>query len=125
MRQVIEEQLTNIRAAAMEQENRIASELNSAVDGVNTAKTTYSAGMASVRALRQEAEKLEAAAREKRLEADQLEAATVRQLDTALENFQAINCGVVQQIADGRMVTGSNTPVIPKRKPKLVGGGES
>ena len=102
----IEEKLTEIRATAMEQSNRIANDLNAAADAMNGALTRFNMAMTTVR--------------QKRQEADQLEAAAIRELDTAIANNQTIQIGIVQQIADGRMVTGSDTPVIPTRKPKLV-----
>lgn len=110
---VIEEQLTAIRATAMEQSNRIANELNSAFDAMNGHMARFNATMAQVRQMREKA--------------DELQAAAIRELDTAIANNLAVQIGIVQQIADGRMVTGSDTPVIPARKPKLVkaAGGES
>lgn len=106
MLNAIEEQLSAIRATAMEQSNRIANDLNSAADDMNSATTRFNMAMAAVR--------------QKRHEADQLEAAAIRDFDTAISNDQTIKIGIVQQIADGRMVTGCDTPVIPNRKPKLV-----
>lgn len=115
MLNIIEEKLGEIRKTAQEQSNRIASELNTGADGLNVALTRFNTTMQQ--------------ARLKRQEADQLEAAAIRELDTAIGNNQAIQFGIVQQIADGRMVTGTDTPVIPARKPKLVKaageGGES
>jgi hypothetical protein len=109
MLNAIEEQLTAIRATAMEQSNRIANDLNSAADAMNGALTRFNMALTTVR--------------QKRQEADQLEAAAIRELDTAISNNQTVQIGIVQQIADGRMVTGSDTPVIPTRKPKLVKAG--
>lgn len=106
MLNVIEEKLVEIRKTAQEQSNRIASELNAATDGLNAALTRFNTTMRQ--------------AQLKRQEADQLEAAAIRELDTAATNLQAIQVGIVQQIADGRMVTGSDTPTLPRRKPKLV-----
>lgn len=114
MLNVLEERLTEIRATAMEQTNRIANELNSAVDALNGQVARFNATMTTVRQMRDKASELEAAA--------------IRDLDSAIANNMAVEVGIVQQLADGRMVTGSDTPVIPTRKPKLVknaAGGES
>jgi hypothetical protein len=105
---IIEEKLTEIRATAMEQSNRIANELNSGADTLNGALAKFNATMTAVRL--------------KREDADSMQAAAIRELDTAIANSMSVQVGVVQQIADGRMVTGSDMPVIPTRKPKLVKG---
>lgn len=108
----LEEKWTEIRATAMEQTNRIANELNSAFDAMNAHMTRFNTTMTQVRQLREKA--------------DELQAAAMREFDTAIANNLAVEIGIVQQLADGRMVTGSDTPVIPTRKaPKLVKGGES
>lgn len=106
MLSAIEEQLTAIRTTAMEQSNRVANELNSGVDAMNGQLARFNAAMMTVRQMREKANEIEAAAH--------------RDLDSAIANSMAIQVGIVQQIADGRMVTGSDTPVIPTRKPKLV-----
>jgi hypothetical protein len=107
----LEEKWTEIRATAMEQTNRIANELNSAFDGMNGHMARFNATMTQVRHLEEKAHELKTAA--------------LRELDTAIANNLAIQIGIVQQLADGRMVTGSDTPVIPTRKPKLVKAGDA
>lgn len=113
MLNIIEEKLADVRKTAQEQSNRIASEVNSGADALNAALTRFNTTMQQVKL--------------KREEADQLQAAAVRELDTALSQHQSVQLGIVQQLADGRMVTGSDAAVVPSRKPKLkaVEGGEA
>jgi hypothetical protein len=111
MRNAIKEQMNAVEAAVAEQENRIANELNSAFDNTNCHMVRFNTDMESVRKWR--------------MQADELQAKAIRELDTAIGNNLAVQIGIVQQIADGRMVTGSDTPVIPARKPpKLVKAAE-
>jgi hypothetical protein len=109
---IIEEKLTEIRATAMAQSNMVANELNSGIDDMNASLLRFNAAMETVR--------------QKRAEADDLQAKAIRDLDTSIANNLATQAGIVHQLANGRMVTGSDTPVIPTRKPpKLVKGGVS
>jgi len=110
MQTIIDESFAQARKIVQEQSNRIASEVNASADGLNTALTRFNTTMKLAQA--------------KDEEAAQLRATAIRELDTAITNSQAIQFGIVQQIADGRMVTGTDTPVIPTRKPKLISGDE-
>lgn len=101
----IDEMLDGVRKVAAEQSTRIAGELNSAYDMQNAAMVRFNSAMKS--------------AKTKRDEADRIEAEAVRDLDTSLANSGAVSLSIIQQIGEGRIVTGSDTPV-PTRRPKLV-----
>lgn len=100
----IEDILNQARAVASEQSNRIASEMSSAYDAVNAAATRFNDRMKLARA------KLD--------EASQIQADAVREHDSALSQTGAVLLSIVQQLSEGRMVTGSDQPA-PKR-PRLV-----
>lgn len=107
MLSVIEENLVAVRRIAQEQQNRIAAEINSAVDALNAAKGLAAMAFETAEAKRKEAERLEAQAR--------------REIDTAISNCQAVLIGIMQQLDDGQMVTGTDTPAPARRgKPKLI-----
>jgi hypothetical protein len=101
----IEEMLDGVRKVANEQSNRIAGELNAAYDQQNAAMARFNQQMKLAKAKREEAERIEADA--------------VRDLDTAFGNTGAVSLSIIQQIGEGRIVTGSDTPA-PARRPKLV-----
>jgi hypothetical protein len=101
----IDEVLAKAREVAVEQSNRIVSELNAAYDAMNAAQTRFNDRMAAAKA--------------KRAEADAIEADAIREHDTALSNAAAVSLSILQQLSEGRMITGSATPA-PKR-PRLVG----
>lgn len=90
--------------AAAEQSNRVISELNASYDATNAAIVAHAERMKAARA--------------KRAEADAIEDSANRDLQTALSQAGAVSLSIVQQISEGQMVTGSDTPA-PKR-PRLV-----
>lgn len=125
MYNVVNEQFAAASKVVQEQSNRIASDLNSATDGTNAALMHFNTSMEQAHAKRREADVMEVEARSriaaKRAEADQIEADAIRALDTAITNSQSVSIAIINQLADGRVVTGSPAKV-ERRRPKLVAG---
>ena len=96
----IEEALNAVRTAATDHNNRVINELSASYDADNAAKTMFNEQM-----------KL---ARQKRAEADEIQEAAMREYNTARANAGAVALSIVQQLSEGQMITGSNTPA-PKR----------
>lgn len=103
----IEELANGMVKAAKEQSNRIVSELDSSYNLINAAVTAHTERMKAARKMHDEASAIEDAAN--------------RDLNTALHQASAIYLSITQQITEGRMISGSDTPA-PKR-PRLVGKG--
>jgi len=100
----IQELADGMVKAATEQSNRIVSELDASYDATNAAVAAHAERMKAAKA--------------KRAEADAIEDAANRELNTALSQAGAVSLSIIQQITEGRMITGADTPA-PKR-PRLV-----
>lgn len=86
--------------AAAEQSSQIAAELSAAFDSMNEAKVRFNEAMKRAQA--------------KRAEADEIERKAWQEFDTATSQDGAVKLSIVQQLNEGRMVTGSALPTTKK-----------
>ena len=106
MNDVITEALKKVKDMAVNQTQRLLSEIQSLADECNAAKVQFNVDMEQAQTLREQATAREAEA--------------VRRMDSTMTGLAAIAQAIVLQLEDGRMVTGSETPKLNGPRLKAV-----